>query len=82
MQRPLQEERLGQGAELLLLAVVDGFVTGPETRAATCLHLAEDQRSAAYDHEVTTPEWCTGYRWDIVLTGGHRTPAEAEGSAA
>jgi protocatechuate 3,4-dioxygenase, beta subunit len=33
---------------------------------------------AAYDHEVTTPEHSTGYRWDIVLTGGHRTPADTE----
>ncbi len=31
---------------------------------------------AAYDHDVTLPEYATGYRWDIVLTGGHRTPAE------
>ncbi|HET7196406.1 MAG TPA: protocatechuate 3,4-dioxygenase subunit beta [Nocardioides sp.] len=33
---------------------------------------------ASYDHDVTEPEWCTGYRWDIVLTGGHRTPREEE----
>ena len=31
---------------------------------------------AAYDHEVTRPEYSTGYRWDIVLTGTHRTPVE------
>jgi protocatechuate 3,4-dioxygenase beta subunit len=42
---------------------------------------ARDLLVAVYDHEVTTPEWCTGYRWDIVLTGAHRTPVEAEGSA-
>ncbi|MBT0771909.1 protocatechuate 3,4-dioxygenase subunit beta [Kineosporia sp. J2-2] len=29
---------------------------------------------AAYDHDVTLPEWCTGYRWDVVLTGSHRSP--------
>ena len=33
---------------------------------------------ATYDHDLTQPEWCTGYRWDVVLTGGHRTPTEAE----
>lgn len=31
---------------------------------------------AAYDHDLTSHEWSTGYRWDIVLTGGHRTPVE------
>ncbi|MFD4351178.1 protocatechuate 3,4-dioxygenase subunit beta [Nocardia sp. NPDC058518] len=31
---------------------------------------------AAYDHDVTRHEWATGYRWDIVLTGSHRTPME------
>jgi protocatechuate 3,4-dioxygenase beta subunit len=34
---------------------------------------------AAYDHDLTEPEWCTGYRWDIVLTGAHRTPFEDGG---
>jgi len=41
----------------------------------------EDARArlvAAYDHEVSEAEWCTGYRWDIVLTGSHRTPREEE----
>ncbi len=33
---------------------------------------------ATYDHEVTEHEWATGYRWDIVLTGPHRTPLEEE----
>ncbi|WP_208972429.1 protocatechuate 3,4-dioxygenase subunit beta [Kineococcus rubinsiae] len=32
---------------------------------------------ARYDHDVTQHEWCTGYRWDIVLTGTHRTRMEA-----
>ena len=40
---------------------------------------------ATYDHDVTEHEWCTGYRWDIVLTGSppHRwrrrsmTPADS-----
>jgi protocatechuate 3,4-dioxygenase beta subunit len=31
---------------------------------------------AAYDHDLTTHEWATGYRWDVVLTGTHRTPME------
>ncbi len=33
---------------------------------------------AAYDHGVTEHEWATGYRWDIVLTGSHRTPMEEQ----
>src|SRR6478735_856785 len=33
---------------------------------------------ATYDHDLTTPEWATGYRWDIVLTGSHRTPTEED----
>jgi protocatechuate 3,4-dioxygenase beta subunit len=39
-------------------------VTDPQDR---------DLLVARYDHDLTTPEWCTGYRWDIVLTGEHRT---------
>jgi protocatechuate 3,4-dioxygenase beta subunit len=31
---------------------------------------------AAYDHEVTEPEWALGYRWDIVLRGPESTPFE------
>jgi protocatechuate 3,4-dioxygenase beta subunit len=34
---------------------------------------------ATYDHDLTVPEWSTGYRWDIVLTGPHRTPTEDRG---
>ena len=40
---------------------------------------ARDRLVAAYDHTIPQHEWCTGYRWDIVLTGGARTwiePAE------
>ncbi|ODU06446.1 MAG: protocatechuate 3,4-dioxygenase subunit beta [Pseudonocardia sp. SCN 72-86] len=29
---------------------------------------------ADYDHGLTSHEWATGYRWDVVLTGSHRTP--------
>ena len=32
---------------------------------------------ASYDHGVTRPEWSTGYRWDIVLTGTRRTWTES-----
>jgi protocatechuate 3,4-dioxygenase beta subunit len=31
---------------------------------------------ARYDHDLTEPEWATGYRWDIVLGRGTGTPAE------
>lgn len=41
---------------------------------------ARDRLVATYDHDVTTPEWCTGYRWDIVLTGGARTWTEDDES--
>ena len=37
---------------------------------------ARERLVARYDHEVTTHEWATGYRWDIVLSGGTRTPVE------
>jgi protocatechuate 3,4-dioxygenase beta subunit len=37
---------------------------------------ARDRLLAAYDHDLTTPEFSLGYRWDIVLTGSHRTPFE------
>ena len=31
---------------------------------------------ATYDHDVTSHEWNTGYRWDIVLTGSQQTQLE------
>jgi protocatechuate 3,4-dioxygenase, beta subunit len=37
---------------------------------------ARDRLVASYDHGVTSHEWATGYRWDIVLTGGRPTPFE------
>ncbi|WP_438672277.1 protocatechuate 3,4-dioxygenase subunit beta [Solihabitans fulvus] len=37
---------------------------------------ARDRLVAAYDHDVTRHQWCTGYRWDIVLTGTGRTWTE------
>ena len=39
---------------------------------------ARDRLVATYDHDVTTHEWSTGYRWDIVLTGSARTHFEDE----
>ncbi|HYO41269.1 MAG TPA: protocatechuate 3,4-dioxygenase subunit beta [Nocardioidaceae bacterium] len=39
---------------------------------------ARDRLVASYDHDLTQPEWSTGYRWDIVLTGNHRTPMEQQ----
>ena len=37
---------------------------------------ARDRLVAAYDHTVTTHDWATGYRWDVVLTGSAGTPFE------
>lgn len=37
---------------------------------------ARERLVASYDHDLTQHEWCTGYRWDIVLTGSARTPME------
>ncbi|MGD1173821.1 protocatechuate 3,4-dioxygenase subunit beta [Mycobacterium seoulense] len=31
---------------------------------------------ARYDHDLTEPQYATGYRWDIVLSGDARTPLE------
>jgi protocatechuate 3,4-dioxygenase beta subunit len=36
---------------------------------------------ATYDHDLTSHEWATGYVWDIVLTGSHRTPLDEEDPA-
>jgi protocatechuate 3,4-dioxygenase beta subunit len=38
---------------------------------------ARERLIATYDHDVTLPEYATGYRWDIVLTGSHRTWTES-----
>ncbi|MDE3721832.1 protocatechuate 3,4-dioxygenase subunit beta [Nocardiopsis sp. N85] len=37
---------------------------------------------ASYDHDLTTHEWATGYRWDIVLGGSRGTLMENEGDEA
>jgi len=41
---------------------------------------ARERLVATYDHDLTTPEWATGYRWDIVLTGSTPTYFEPEGA--
>ena len=33
---------------------------------------ARQRLIAAYDHDVTEPEWALGWRWDIVLRGASR----------
>ncbi|WP_370324830.1 protocatechuate 3,4-dioxygenase subunit beta [Euzebya sp.] len=42
---------------------------------------ARDRLIATYDHEVTTENWATGWRWDIVLRGVQATPMESEEAA-
>ncbi len=42
---------------------------------------ARERLVATYDHDVTQPEWSTGYRWDIVLTGSRRTWTEEASEA-
>ena len=37
---------------------------------------ARERLIARYDHDITQHEWATGYRWDIVLNGSHRTVFE------
>lgn len=37
---------------------------------------ARDRLVSTYDHDVSQSQWLTGYRFDIVLTGSHRTPME------
>ena len=39
---------------------------------------ARQRLIARYDHNLTEPEYATGYRWDIVLSGPGRTWSEAE----
>lgn len=41
---------------------------------------ARDRLLAVYDHDLTTHEWATGYRWDVILTGAHPTPLERQGA--
>ena len=39
---------------------------------------AREMLVAAYDPELNSPEHRLGYRWDVVLTGTHRTPLDTE----
>ncbi|WP_375500658.1 protocatechuate 3,4-dioxygenase subunit beta [uncultured Jatrophihabitans sp.] len=39
---------------------------------------ARERLVATYDHDVTQAGYCTGYRWDIVLTGDVRTLTEED----
>jgi len=57
------------GDPLFALDPIYQSVVDPDARARLV---------ATYDHELTQPEWCTGYRWDIVLTGSHRTPRHGD----
>lgn len=40
---------------------------------------ARQRLIAAYDLNVTQPEWALGYRFDIVVAGGRPTPFEKDG---
>jgi protocatechuate 3,4-dioxygenase, beta subunit len=37
---------------------------------------ARDSLISVYDHDVTTPEWALGYRFNIVVCGPRQTPFE------
>ena len=39
---------------------------------------ARERLVATYDHDVTQPEWATGYRWDIVLDRRRAAPRWSE----
>jgi protocatechuate 3,4-dioxygenase beta subunit len=56
------------GDPLFPLDPIYQSITDPSARARLV---------ADYDHGVTTPEWATGYRWDIVLNGPASTPMES-----
>ncbi|WP_022882318.1 protocatechuate 3,4-dioxygenase subunit beta [Gryllotalpicola ginsengisoli] len=43
---------------------------------------ARDRLIATYDHELTTPEWALGFRWDIVVDGPQATWFEQDGDQA
>ena len=38
--------------------------------------VARQRLIANYDHDLTEPEFATGYRWDIVVSGSRRTWTE------
>ncbi|SLI24930.1 protocatechuate 34-dioxygenase subunit beta [Mycobacteroides abscessus subsp. bolletii] len=39
---------------------------------------ARDRLVATYDHDLTQPEYATGYRFDVVLDGARRTPSDED----
>ena len=41
---------------------------------------ARNRLVAGYAHDITTPLWALGWRWDIVLAGSRETPFEAQRS--
>jgi protocatechuate 3,4-dioxygenase beta subunit len=55
------------GDPLLLLDPIFNCTPDPEAR---------DRLVAAYDHDVTEPDFALGYRWNIVLRGRQATPME------
>ena len=57
------------GDPLFPLDPIFQSVTDPKAREALI---------ATYEHDLTSPEFSLGYRWDIVLTGSHRTPLDTE----
>jgi hypothetical protein len=40
---------------------------------------ARQRLIARYDHDLTQPEYATGYRWDIVVCDARRTWTEDDG---
>ena len=79
------------GCPELVTLVEDGQFDGPEVEE-TVRHALDPilgavpaamwpRLIAAYDHEVTQPEWALGWRWDIVLRGPDATPFEAPETA-
>ena len=61
------------GDPLFALDPIYQSVVDPDSRARLV---------ATYDHDLTQPEWATGYRWDVVLTGAHRTPFDSDREGA
>ncbi|MEV5966927.1 protocatechuate 3,4-dioxygenase subunit beta [Kribbella sp. NPDC051952] len=57
------------GDPLFALDPIYQSITDPRTR---------ERLVATYDHSLSEPERLLGYRWDIVLTGGHATLMEHE----
>ncbi|WP_238006368.1 protocatechuate 3,4-dioxygenase subunit beta [Dactylosporangium sp. AC04546] len=56
------------GDPLFALDPIYQSITDPQAR---------ERLVATYDHDLSEHEWLLGYRWDIVLTGSHRTPLDA-----